>query len=135
MTIRIRRSEPTDAQTGKRLMTTPLAEGIPETPDELWEEISGYIQVLLGRDDAPVDSPYLSMMEIATAYYARAQEIDATIHNLERTGEIRRGSPLYKFRTGELRAFLELSKKCADLGSRRLTQETLLQQQRYDNAG
>jgi hypothetical protein len=43
-----------------------------------------------------------------------------------------RGSPLYKFRTGELRSFIELSKKCAELGSRRLTQEQLLQQQRFE---
>ena len=43
-----------------------------------------------------------------------------------------RGSPLYKFRTGELRSFLDLSKRAAELGSRRLTQEQLMFQMREE---
>lgn len=73
------------------------------------------------------------MMEVATAYHARGQEIDMIIHRGERNSSILKSSPYYKFRTGELRAFLELTKKCAELGSRRLTQETLLQQQKLES--
>jgi hypothetical protein len=55
------------------------------------------------------------------------------IHAGEREGKIHRGSPYYRFRTGELRAFLEMAKKCAELGSRRLSQEALLYNQRISN--
>jgi hypothetical protein len=44
-----------------------------------------------------------------------------------------RGSALYKFRTGELRSFIELSKRASELGSRRLTQEQLLHDQRFED--
>jgi hypothetical protein len=77
-------------------------------------------------------SPYLGLAEAATVYYCRAQEIDALIHAGEREGVIMRGSALYKFRTGELRSFIELSKRAAELGSRRLTQEQLLHDQRFE---
>ena len=102
--------------------------------DDLWEEIHGYVNVLLGREASPLDSPYLDMMEVATAYYARAQEIDMLIHQGEREGSIIRGSALYKFRTGELRSFIDLAKRCAELGSRRLTQESLLAASRRDRS-
>lgn len=92
-----------------------------------------YWDVLLGRVDPPVDSPYLSLMEVAVAYFSRAQEIDALIHEGEASGAIKRNSPHYKFRVGPLRAFLEASKKHADLGSRRLTQESMIAAERYDN--
>jgi len=135
MPVKIRRGSteavPKDVQLGTRLTEVPLKMGLPGV-DELWDEIHGYVDVLLGRVDSPVNSPYLAMGEIATAYYSRAQEIDMLIHSSERTGDVMRGSPLYKFRTGELRSFIELSKKCAELGSRRLTQEQLLHAQRYE---
>jgi hypothetical protein len=128
--LRIRRANPDrDAQVVERLMPTPVGEGLPSVT-ELWQEIHGYMDVLLGRVEPPIDSPYLSLMEVATAYYARAQEIDALIHHEENQMRVLRGSEYYKFRTGELRAFLELSKKAADLGSRRLSQEQILTEQR-----
>jgi hypothetical protein len=116
---------------GRRLIDIEVSVGL-ESVDVLWDEIKGYMDVLLGREESPISSPYLALAEVATAYYARAQEIDAMIHAAEREGAILRGSPLYRFRTGELRSFIELSKKCAELGSRRLTQEQLLQQQRFE---
>ena len=122
-----------DIQFAQRLSEMNLALGLGDA-DELWEEISGYIDVLLGRVPSPIDSPYLAMMEVATAYFARAQEIDALIHKGEREGSIMKGSQLYRFRTGELRAFLELAKRCAELGSRRLPQESLLAEARRDSS-
>ena len=79
-----------------------------------------------------IHSPYLSMAEIAAAYHARAREIEMLIHMGEDAKEIRRGDPYYRFRTGTLRSFIELSRKMYDLGSRRLTQEDLLSRQRID---
>jgi len=131
MAIQIRRGTQKDAQMGRRLLSIEIGLGLDDV-DSLWEEIQGYVDVLLGRKESPIDSPYLAMMEVATAYYARAQEIDAKIHAAERQGAIMRGSPLYRFRTGELRAFIELARKCADLGSRRLSMEDLLERQRYE---
>ena len=122
---------PTHVQFGQRLTEVPLDSGLP-SPEEITEELLGYCDVLLGRVEPPVDSPYLGLAEIATAYYARACELDMLIHEQERLGTVIRGHDLYRVRTGGLRSFLEMSKKMSDLGSRRLTQEQLLFQQRHD---
>jgi hypothetical protein len=111
------------------MMPTPVGEGLPSV-HALWVEISGYMDVLMGRLEPPIDSPYLQLMEVATAYYARGLEIDALIHHEENNMRALKGSELYKFRTGELRSFIELAKRAADLGSRRLTQEQMLSEQR-----
>jgi hypothetical protein len=125
VSVRIRRASSTDVQFGRTLSSVEVEIGL-DSVEHLWAELQGYVDILLGREPSPIDSPYLAMMEVATAYYARAQEIDMRIHAAEREGLVHRGSPLYKFRTGELKAFIELARKCADLGSRRLTQEALL---------
>jgi hypothetical protein len=88
--------------------------------------------VLLGRVPSPVYSPYLELAEVATAYYARAQELDMLIHQLEDRKEILRGTQYYRIRTGVLRAFIDMTKRMSELGSRRLTQEDLLTRQRRD---
>lgn len=113
-------------------MSVPLPEGVPENIDELYDELEEYCDILLGREDSPVNSPYLALAEVATAYYARGLELDMLIHRAEREGSVVRGSELYKFRTGSLRSFIDLAKKVAELGSRRLSQEDLLSRQRFD---
>ena len=123
--MKLKAANPRHVQFSRRLNEVPVGNHIADV-DELWDEIQGYIDVLLGRKESPVSSPYLAMAEVATAYYSRGQELDALIHAGEREGVIIRGSSLYKFRTGELRSFLELAKRCAELGSRRLTQERLI---------
>lgn len=128
----IKAAAPTHVQFGQRLTEVPVAEGLQDVA-ELQDELLHYANVLLGREDPPVDSPYLSLMEIATAYHARALEMEMQIHWEEQNHRVIRGHPLYKFRTGQLRSFIELSKKMADLGSRRLTQEGLLNDMRYDS--
>lgn len=122
---------PSHVQFSQKLTEVPLGIGLP-TPDEIKDELLAYCDVLLGRTDPPVDSPYLGLAEIATSYYARACELDMLIHEKERTHQVVRGTDYYRLRTGALRSFLEMSKKMADLGSRRLTQEQLLFQQRLD---
>ena len=116
-----------------RLTDVTTLEGLPSV-DELHDELLGYANVILGRADPPleIDGFYLDLMEVAAAYYARAKEIDMLIHWEEQNRRVIRGSPYYKFRTGQLRSFIDMAKMMADLGSRRLTQERLLTEQRYD---
>ena len=122
---------PSHVQFAKRLTDVPVGEGLPSV-EELQDELIEYTEILLGRADPPVDSPYLDLMEVATAFHARALEIDMLIHWEEQQRRVILGAPHYKFRTGQLRSFIEMTKKLADLGSRRLTQEALLHDQRYD---
>ena len=93
-------------------------EGLPSI-EELHDELLGYANVILGRADPPLelDGFYLDLMEVAAVYYARAKEIDMLIHWEEQNRRVIRGSPYYKFRTGQLRSFIEMAKMMADLGS------------------
>lgn len=115
----------------RTLISIPLPDGLP-AEEEIYDEIEGYIDVLLGRSPSPLSSPYLALAEVAAGYYARALELDILIHKGEDTGAIHKGSQYYKIRTGVLRSFIELSKRLYDLGSRRLSQEDLLSRQRRD---
>jgi hypothetical protein len=116
----------------RRLLEVEVLEGLG-TPEELHDELLGYANVILGRADPPneMDS-IMDLMEIAAAYYGRAKEIDMLIHWEEQNRRVIRGSPYNKFRTGQLRSFIEMAKMMADLGSRRLTAERLLYDARYD---
>lgn len=100
--------------------------------EDLVDEFYEYTQVLLGREPSPVQSPYLDLMEVATVYHSRGREVEALIRQLEIEGEIRKGEKLYLFRTGPLSSFIEMARKCIDLGSRRLTQEHLLTRMRME---
>jgi hypothetical protein len=109
----------------RRLRDVPLAIGLP-TLEELEEEFFGYVDVLLGRQEPPIDADVLTLMEVTNAYLSRAYEVDMMIHAAERNRDILRSNPYSKFRTGELRSFIELSRKAQELGSRRLTQAQML---------
>jgi len=117
----------------RRLTDVETPAGLPDI-DDIYDEFAGYTSIILGRADPP-DSldGVLDLMEVAAAYYARAKEIEMAIHWEELNRRVIRGSPYYKFRTGPLRSFIEMAKMMADLGSRRLTQERLLTEQRYDS--
>lgn len=133
MTPRVRIvREKSHIQFGQSAIATPVGRGLPDV-DELWDEICGYVDILLGREPSPVDTVgYLGLAELATAYHARGREIEMQIYHAEREGAVMRGSSLYKFRTGELSSFIDLCKRTAELGSRRLTQEQLLYQMRLE---
>jgi len=126
---------PSHVQFGQRLTDVPLPAGLPDDYRQVLAELRGYWSVLLGRVEPPVESPYLSLMEVAVAYYSRALELEALIHEGEIEGSIKKNSAYYRVRTGPLRNFIEAAKKHADLGSRRLTQEELISAQRYDAGG
>lgn len=107
------------------LRAVRLGEGIPSLV-ELVDELQSMTDVLLGRTQPDIDARHLTLMEVADAYFARASEIQMLLQKAEREGTITRGSAHYKFRTGELRTFLEMSRRAAELGSRRLTEEQLV---------
>lgn len=88
---------------------------------ELRQELSEYVEVLLGRVPAPIDNGVMTLMEYANSVYSRAMEINMALLHGESNGAIVKNSQPYKFRTGELRSFIELAKGAQDLGSRRLT--------------
>jgi hypothetical protein len=96
-----------------------LNEGLPALP-VLQSEIQDMWDVLMGREPPPIPVHRVeAMMEVADAYFARASEITALIQQAEADGL---ASPSYrKFRTGPLRTFMEVAKRAADLGSRRIT--------------
>lgn len=78
--------------------------------------------VLLGHIEPPMEFGIATLAEVANAYYARACEIEKHILQEEREGRIRRGDPMYRYRTGELRSFLNAAKRRYELGSRRITE-------------
>ena len=110
--------------TGK-LRAVPLGAGVPAI-SSLVAELQDMTDVLRGRDQPPIDAGHLTLMEVADAYFARASEITMLLQQAEREGTITKGSAHYKFRTGELRTFMELARRASELGSRRLTEEQLL---------
>lgn len=119
----------------RRLMDTEVLEGLPGV-EEIHDELLGYANVLLGRADPPTEmDTVLDLMEVAGAYYARAKEIEMLIHWEEQNRRVIRGSPYYKLRTGQLRSFIEMAKMLAELGSRRLTQERLMFEARFEPNG
>lgn len=107
-----------------RLRAFRVGSGLPPIP-KMMEELQDMTDVLLGREDPPLQAGYLTLMETADAYYARASELTMKILEAEREGTVAKGTAYYKFRTGELRTFMEMAKRAADLGSRRLTDEAL----------
>jgi hypothetical protein len=104
-----------------------LQDGLPRLA-HLRAEIDSYLTVLLGRAEPPVDAEDMTLMEYANAVYSRAVEINILLQRAEADGEVVKASALYKFRTGELRSFIELASKAIDLGSRRVTAANV----RYD---
>jgi hypothetical protein len=120
-------AHPRHVQFGQRLGDVETPPGLG-TYEELFDELLDMLHVLQGRADAPVSSPYLGLMEVATAYIARAFEIEMLLLQLEHEGD----HALQKFRTGPLRSFIDAARKMVDLGSRRLTQEQILSDMRRD---
>ena len=123
-----------DRSFSHRLTDVETIEGLPSIEELHGRAHWATLNVMLGRADPPLqlDGFYLDLMEVAAVYYARAKEIDMLIHWEEQNRRVIRGSPYYRFRTGQLRSFMEMAKMMADLGSRRLTQERLLSEQRLD---
>lgn len=104
----------------KALTGVLVGAGLPPIK-ELVKELREMTNILMGREDPPINRGLLTLMETAAAYHARAFEIELEIHRAERERRVLKNSDYYKFRTGELRDFIELSKSKMELGSRRIT--------------
>lgn len=95
-------------------------------------ELQDYIDILLGRKEPPaaVRNDVDALAECANAFLARAREIEAILYAREREGVTPKGSALYKYRTGELRTIIALFDRAYEMGSRRITMATLIQNER-----
>lgn len=130
--IKITRLHPRKvANYGQTLRDVPLKYGLPKV-EVLVAELAEYTDILLGRVPAPIDHGIATLMEISNAYFARGCELDMLIHEGEREGDIFKGSDYYKFRTGELRSFLELTKRSFEMGSRLITVEQMRMNERLE---
>lgn len=109
-----------------RVRTIKLGRGAREAV-ALSAELEDMRDVLLGHADIPdgIQPGPLALMEVAEAYFSRACDIEQHILKREREGTLKPDSALSRFRKGELRSFKEMAKSAADLGSRRLTAESL----------
>lgn len=91
------------------------------TLEAMKNEVDGYWSVLTGRTKPPIDNGIMTLMEYSHTVFARCSYLYARIQRAEQEGGIARGSPMYRFRTGELRTMVEVARQAISLGSRRLT--------------
>jgi hypothetical protein len=105
---------------------------IPDTfkVAEMQDELLGYCNILLGREEPPMANGVFTLMELAEAYHARAAEMEMIILGAEQDGRIKKGERAYRFRTGQLRTFQEMCKRTIDMGSRRITAMQMLSDER-----
>jgi len=125
------------ARSDRRVRQFRLGEGLP-TPTEVRAEMADMRDVLLGRENAPIDRGVMTLQEVADGYFARACEWEQLILEAQADGRIPKNSPYHSLRTQEIRSFKELTKSAAELGSRRLTYENLRWEQEKsgrDSAG
>lgn len=105
-----------------------LGQGLPE-PSEIRDELRGYRDVLMGREDPPLQKGVMTLMEVAEGYFARACEIEQEILEAQQEGRITKTGEYNTLRTQEIRSYKELFKSATELGSRRLTFENVRMQQ------
>ena len=98
----------------------PLKKGLSSAQD-LHDEIKEYIDVLMGHINPPIADGVDTLFEVSSTYLARAKEVEIKLLERERNTKIESGDELKKFRTGELRSFIELCKSAQNQGSRRIT--------------
>jgi len=114
----LRRHQPTT--TTRSPLYASLGIGLPDLK-RLRAELDLYNNWMLKRIDLPNGDGIGSYHETAVAGYVRGQEMAQLILRMEADGTIVKGSALTKFRTGELRHFLEAASKAVDRGSREIT--------------
>lgn len=85
------------------------------------DELDEMKAVLMGHEPPPIAQGIMTLMEVADAYYARAKDMEGAILRMEADGLVLPKTKTYRFRTGELRSFIDMAKAAAELGSRRIT--------------
>jgi hypothetical protein len=115
----------------KTVRVVDLPNGLPSI-GELHIELEEYWDVLLGRVESPIDEGVSNLAHLASAYYGRAKEMEASILAGERDHLFAKNGPHYRFRTGELRSFIEMAKNSYELGSRLITVDLAARDMRWD---
>lgn len=111
-----------EGRRGQSLRPFSIPEGSLPALSLLKSELMDMWDVLLGNVPPPYNANRVeALMETADAYYARAAYITAMIQRAEQEGVLKRGDAYVSFRSGELRTFMDMAKRAADLGSRRVT--------------
>jgi hypothetical protein len=110
-------------------IAVPVPNGINDI-DSMRTEIKNYTDILLNRLPMPINIGINTLYEVAVAYFSRAKELEMNIKEMENKGLINKTSPLYKFRTGELSAFVDIAKEQTRLGSRRITVASMILQEK-----
>lgn len=114
-----------------RLRTFKINGGLPD-PQTIREELRGYREILLGREDPPSSLEKVgihALQEFADACFARTCELEQNILEAIAEGHLDKDSPYHSLRTQELRSYKEMFKASSELGSRRLTREQIRVQQ------
>lgn len=103
---------------------TFIGHGLP-TLEECNAELNQYsehLRTFYAEDDVHIPiTNLLDLLEVATAYLARAYEIERLLHQREQVHSLPRGCQEQRFRTGALESFISQAKILRDLGSRRLS--------------
>lgn len=100
---------------------TWIGHGLP-TLNEAFDELTQYAEHLATFYDPEVPiGNTLDLLEVASAYLARAFDIERRLHQREQLLGLPRGCPEQRFRTGALESFISQAKVLRDLGSRRLS--------------
>ena len=110
-------------------IAVPVPAGINDI-ESMRQEIQSYTDILLNRQPMPINIGINTLYEVAVAYFSRAKEIERNIKEMENKGLITKGSTLVKFRTGELKAFIDIAKEQTRLGSRRITVASMILQEK-----
>ena len=106
-----------------------LGHGLP-TLEECFDELTGYATDLARYYDPEIPFGNTNdLLEVASAYLARAYDLERLLHQREQVHKLPRGCPEQRFRTGALESFICQAKVLRDLGSRRLS----FAQLRYDS--
>ena len=85
----VKREAPYRGYTQKKLRVIPVGMGLPSL-DEMRKELDEYMDVLMGRADAPLQGTQ-ALMETADMYYARVSEMIMKIQRGEADGVIPKG--------------------------------------------
>lgn len=105
-----------------------IGHGLPPLLDDCYKELTVYAEHLLtfvNDEHVPVEH-VLDLLEVASAYLARAYDIERRLYQREQVLNLPRGCPEQRFRTGALESFISQAKVLRDLGSRRLSAAQLI---------
>jgi hypothetical protein len=97
-----------------------IPNGLPH-PEDIRQEMEDMRQVLMGREEPPIEMGVATLMEVANGYFSRACEWEQLILAAKARKQLPAGYET--LRTQEIRSFKELAKGATELGSRRITWE------------